>query len=200
LGGPGRTGGDGIGGALDNAGTVSFTGVTVNFTQNQANGGAGGRGGDGGLGVGGAGGRGAVGGHGGPGTGGTGGSAGAGGVGLGGAIFNAGNASLTIDPRLGAKKGSRQSKATNLITANQANRGLGGAGGKGGIGVGGPGGQPNGGIGLSVNGTTGADGAPGTGSGGGLVQSPTKAVVIMNTTITGNTASTENNDVLNSSM
>jgi hypothetical protein len=118
---------------------------------------------------------------------------------LGGAIFNFANAGLTIDPRLGAKKGSRQSKAMNVITANQANRGLGGVGGKAGTGFGGLGGQPNGVIGPSVNGTTGADGAPGTGSGGGLVQSPTMAVAIKNTTITGNTASTANNDVLNSS-
>jgi hypothetical protein len=59
--------------------------------------------------------------------------------------------------------------------------------------------QPNGAIGRSLNGKTGADGTPGTGLGGGLVQSPTMAVVIKNTTITGNTASTANNDVLNSS-
>jgi hypothetical protein len=115
---------------------------------------------------------------------------------LGGAIFNALTASLTIDPRLGAKKGSRQSKATDVITANQANRGLGGKGGLGGTGFGGLGGQPNGAIGLFLNGTTGADGAPGTGLGGGLVQSPTMAVVIKNITITGNTALTANNDVL----
>jgi hypothetical protein len=37
------------------------------------------------------------------------------------------------------------------------------------------------------------------GLGGGLVQSPTMAVVIKNTTITGNTASTADNDVLSSS-
>jgi hypothetical protein len=198
-GGSGSIAGDGIGGALDNAGTASFIGVTVNFTNNQANGGAGGRGGAGGLGVGGDGGNGVVGGHGGIGDGGTGGSAGAGGGGLGGAIFNSINASLTIDPRLGARKGSRQSKATDVITANQANRGLGGAGGQGGGAFAGLGGQPNGVIGFAIQGITRADAPPGTGQGGGLVQSPTMAVAIKNTRITGNTASTSNDDVLNSS-
>jgi hypothetical protein len=113
---------------------------------------------------------------------------------LGGAIFNAVNASLTIDPRLGAKKGSSQLKATDSISGNQANRGLGGVGGRAGTGFGGLGGQPSGAIGLSLNGTTGADGTSGTGLGGGLVQSPTMAVVINNTTITGNTASTASNE------
>jgi hypothetical protein len=69
-------------------------------------------------------------------------------------------------------------------------------GGQGGTGIGALGGQPNGAIGLFLNGKAGADGAPGTGVGGGLVQSPTTAVVIKNTTITGNTASTANSDVL----
>ena len=40
---------------------------------------------------------------------------------------------LAIDPRLGVKKGSKQSRATSTITANQAIRGLGGLGGSGGM-------------------------------------------------------------------
>jgi hypothetical protein len=115
---------------------------------------------------------------------------------VGGAIFNGQFASLMIDPRQGAKKGSSQSKATDSISGNQANRGLGGAGGQGGTGFGGPGGQPNGAIGFALNGTTGADGAPGTGLGGGLVEVSSNNVVIKNTKIAGNTASTGNNDVL----
>jgi hypothetical protein len=58
------------------------------------------------------------------------------------------------------------------------------------------GGQPNGAIGLSFNGTKGADGAPGTGLGGGLVASSSNNVAINNTQIAGNTASTGYNDVL----
>jgi hypothetical protein len=119
-----------------------------------------------------------------------------GGAGLGGAVFNnAVGASLTIDPRLGAKKGSRQAKATDVITSNQANSGLGGAGGQGGEAFEGIGGQPNGVVGSATQGFTKPDAAAGSGIGGGVVQNPT--VTIKNTTITGNTASTSNNDVLN---
>jgi hypothetical protein len=117
---------------------------------------------------------------------------------LAGAIFNTRNAIVTIDPRLGAKKGSPQSRATDLITANAANRGLGGAGGQGGGGFAGLGGQPNGVSGTARPGASGAGGTAGSGLGGGLVQSPTNSVAIKNTRIAGNTASTSNNDVLNS--
>ena len=55
--------------------------------------------------------------------GGNGGGGGAGGGGLGGAIVNSSTGNLTIKPRLGAKKNSKQFKATDLITANKANGG-----------------------------------------------------------------------------
>jgi hypothetical protein len=175
---------------------VSFTGVTVNFANNLANGGAGGKGGSGNSGFGGEGGNGFVGGRGGDGTGGDGGTAGSGGDGFGGAIFNSLHASLTIDPRLGAKKGSPQSKATDSISGNHANRGPGGAGGQGGNGFGGLGGQPNGVQGSDLQGSSSPDASPGIGVGGGLVENSSNNVAIRNTQIAGNTASTEDNDVL----
>jgi hypothetical protein len=52
-GGNGGAAGTGSGGGLFNAGTASLTGVTVNFTNNQANGGFGGAAGVPGVGVGG---------------------------------------------------------------------------------------------------------------------------------------------------
>ena len=72
----------GSGSGLFNAGTASFTGVTVNFTANQADGGVGGSGGHGGLGHGGSGGDNdgsGLGGRGGYGIGGDGGNGGDGG-------------------------------------------------------------------------------------------------------------------------
>ena len=174
---------------------MSFTGVTVNFTNNQAMAVLAGAAVLGGQGVGGLGGDGVFGGHGGSGIGGPGGRGGNGGFGVGGGIFNAANARLTIDPRLGAKKGSRQSKATNTITDNQANSGLGGAGGQGGDDVAGLGGRPNGLFGTAVPGTAGANGVSGIGIGGGLVYLTGGIAMIANTNITGNRASTADNDV-----
>jgi hypothetical protein len=192
---PGSIAGAGIGGALDNAGTVVFTGVTVNIRNNQALGGAGRSGGAGGLGEGFPGGDGVLGGQGGSGIGGPGGNGGIGGDGLGGGIFNATSAKLTIDPRLGAKKGSPQSKATDTITGNQAKGGIGGAGGQGGGAFAGQGGHPNGLAGSASQGAAGADERAGAGLGGGLVRDPSPNVTINNTKITGNTASTAGNDV-----
>ena len=120
AGGKGGAGGPSDGGGLTNAGSVSFTGVTVNFTSNEVGANVGGDGGDGGVGFGGLGGNGASGGNGGNGNAGNGGAGGGSGAGRGGGISNLPGGTLTIQPRLGAKKGSKQSKATNLITANQA--------------------------------------------------------------------------------
>jgi hypothetical protein len=114
---------------------------------------------------------------------------------VGGGIFNAANASLTIDPRLGAKQGSRQSKATNTITDNQANSGLGGAGGQGGTAFEGTFGRPNGLAGTATQGTAGANGVSGAGIGGGLDRLTGGIAMIANTNITGNSASTADNDV-----
>ena len=93
--------------------------------------GNGGTGGNGGTAAGGFGGNGATGGRGGNATGGTGGDGGFSSFGIGGGIHNANNASLVINPRLHARKGSSQSKATDLITSNQALAATGGAPGTG---------------------------------------------------------------------
>ena len=136
FGGAGGQGGgaaDGDGGGLDNAGTASFTGVTVNFTSNVAAIGNGASGGAGGTAAGGFGANATAGGAGGNATGGEGGDGGLGSFGIGGGIHNANNASLLINPRLHAHKGSKQSKATDLITSNQALSGTGGSPGSGGV-------------------------------------------------------------------
>jgi hypothetical protein len=106
---------------------------------------------------------------------------------------------LTIDPRLGANKGSRQSKTTDTITGNQATGGTGGEGGSGGAAFEGLGGTPNGAIGRSTQGVSRTSAASGAGLGGGLATFPSLLVKIDNTNIAGNTASTGANDVLDSS-
>ena len=121
-GGSGAGGGaanQGAGGGFYDAGIASFTGVTVNFTNNQARGGVGGNGGSGRNTKGGNGGNGATGGKGGNTLGGDGGNGGESGIGEGGGIVVDVSGTLTIDPRLGAKKGSKQAKATDQITTNQ---------------------------------------------------------------------------------
>ena len=105
---------------MSNAGSASLTGVTVNFQSNSATGAGGGHGGAGGFSSGGEGGIGTTGGYRFSGVGGTGGDGGVGNAGLGGAIFNATTGTLTIAPRTGARRGSKQSKSTDTITANQA--------------------------------------------------------------------------------
>jgi hypothetical protein len=185
---------------LANDGTASFTGVTVNFTSNQASGGAGGLGGAGGFGSGGAGGAGVRGGNGGDGLGGNAGNGGGGGNGLGGAIFNANTAALTIAPRLGAKKGSKQSNASDTITANQAILGAGGRGGLGGGASAGNGGAPNGSAGTASTGTAGLGAVSGVGDGGGLTRFLGGSVTIDSTNITGDNASTAGNEVFEASQ
>jgi hypothetical protein len=92
-------------------------------------------------------------------------------------------ASLKIDPRLGARKGTRQSRATGTITGNRATGGLGAPGGTGGGASRGSAGMP------------GADGVSGTGVGGGLSRFKNGSVTLANTNINGNNASTTGNDV-----
>ena len=167
----------------------------MNFTNNQANGGIGGMGGRGGFGQGGNGGNGGLGGSGGSGTGGNGGNGGVGGSGLGGGIFNQTTGTLTIQPRLGAKKGSKQSKATDTITGNQANRGLGGAVGSGEARKPAREEHRAASQALPSLATAGTAGVSGVGVGGGLDLLPGGTVVIDDTTITGNQASTSDNDV-----
>jgi hypothetical protein len=188
---------NGNGGGLYNAGIASFTGITVNFISNQANGGIGVNGGNSGSGAGGSGGashNGGTGPQGGNSESGAGGLGGDGGLGMGGGIFNANTGALTIKPRQGAKKGSKQAKATDVITANLANRAHGGVGGLSSTAsTGGPGGGPNGTTGFGSVGLPGVDGSAGFGQGGGIATKGT--ATIDNTTITGNTASNDDNDV-----
>jgi hypothetical protein len=109
---------------------------------------------------------------------------------MGGGIWSVADATLVIDPRAGVSKGSRQARAKDLIIANQANRGLGGEAGPGGSAVGGNGGSPNGAPGNGVQaGAPGASGDPGSGVAGGLGVFPSKNITIASTTITGNSAS-----------
>ncbi len=113
------------GGGVFNEGDASFNGVTVNITSNQANGqfqfegksetgGVGGDGGDGGGATGGTGGN--DNGDGGDAIAGNGGNAGEGGVGL----INGATGTLSMNPQLGAPNKSKQAKATDLISSNQA--------------------------------------------------------------------------------
>ncbi len=193
FGGQGGGAGDGDGGGLDNNGTATFTGITVNFTSNQAVSGTGGRGGNGGTATGGFGGNGAVGGRGGNATGGNGGDGGFSSFGIGGGIHNANATTLLIDPRLHTKKGSKQSKATDLITGNKALASVGGAAGFGASATAGSGGTVGGSIGTATNGTNGASHPLSIGAGGGIFTVAT--ATIDNTSITGNTASSLDNDV-----
>src|SRR5262249_1166900 len=102
---------------------------------------------------------------------------------------------LTLAPRLGARRGSRQSAATNTITTGQANRGLGGPGGAAGGAIGGPGQAPGGTDGQAFPRGPGAAGGAGMGRGGGIHLVPGGKVTIDDTRVTGNNASTGNNDV-----
>jgi len=121
----GNSGGGGLaqGGGLYDDGAASFNGVTVNFSNNEAAGGRAGNGGDGGNHAFGGFGGSAVNGPGGSGgnaTGGNGGNASSNGTAGGGGITVAGQGTLSLEPRLGAKKGSKQANATDLITGNSA--------------------------------------------------------------------------------
>ncbi len=195
---PGATRANGTGGGLFNAGTASFTGVTVDVSSNQAVSGTGGTGGSATGGV--SAGSGIVGitTTGGSATGGNGGDSGVGASGLGGGFFNATKATLTLKPRLGAAKGSRQAKATDVITTNKALAATGGQPGAGGSATGGLGtgsAGVNGVTGVATPGQPGASElfsrrAPGD---AGIVNLGTAAVD--NTTISGNQASTSDPNV-----
>ena len=167
--------------------------MTVNFSSNKAISGNGGSGGKGGSATGGFGGNGATGGTGGSAHGGAGGDGGFSSFGIGGGIHNAGNTTLVINPRLNVKKGSSQSKATDLITLNQALSAAGGAPGTGGTATAGTGGTPNGPNGTATQGTNGAAHPLSIGAGGGIFTVATATIDF--TTIIGNTASTQDNDV-----
>ena len=96
---------------------------------------------------------------------------------------------------MGAKKRSKQSRATDTITANQANRGTGGPG------VRPPAtltarAAPNGSPGPSpFPGQAGVTGTSGFGTGSGVVGIPGSQATITNTKIAGNNAADSGNDV-----
>ncbi len=192
TGGAGGDANDGDGGGLFNAGTVSFTGVTVNLSNNTAQSGFGGVGGVGGSALGGTGGNGDPGRTGGNATGGTGGAGGEGATGAGGGIFNATTGNLTLKPRLGAKKGSKQAKSTDTITTNNALSASGGLAGAGGGATAGTG-QIPGDDGTATAGQSGATDLFSVGIGGGVATFGTFHAD--NTTITGNHASTNDDNV-----
>ena len=194
-GGLGGSGGNALGGALANEGSAALTGVTVNFRGNQASGGAAGPGGAGAIGVGGAGGNGGHGGAGGPGVGGFGGNGAIGGDASGGAIYTQPNASIVIAPRLGAKKGSKEARSTNVISGNTATGGSGGTGGALGTATAGAGGNPGGANGKVELGSPVLNGVSGRGKGGGLFGDAGPGLSVFNTRIKGNRASTSDNDV-----
>ena len=114
---------------------------------------------------------------------------------LGGAIDNTSMGVLTINPELGAKKGSKQSKATNLFTGNLADSGAGGIGGGRGSATGGMGGMSGGQNGTSTPGSQGPSGLSGSGIGGGLNLESGGTAKILNTNVTGNRASTTDDDI-----
>ncbi len=159
--------------------------MTVTFTANQAASGTGGLGSAGGEATGGTGGGGAAGGDGGNG--------GEGASGVGGGIFNATTGTLTLKPELGAKKGSKQAHATDVVTTDQALAGSGGQAGAGGGATAGAGTSPFGVNGAANPGQAGVTGLSSVGVGGGLANFGTANVD--NTTIKGNHASTNDNDL-----
>jgi len=219
-GGSGGNGGAGSyaeGGGVFNAGNATFNGVTINITSNQANGqldfegfsgvgGVGSEGGSGGSGTGGEGGDsgyglyfGTTGGTGGDATGGKGGNSGEGGVGIGGGLSNLATGTLSINPQVGARKKSKQATAIDLISSNQADSAPATSAGGGGVATAGPGGSGslvNGLAGLTVPGAAGtASNSLSEGIGGGAAFIAGGSATLDNTTISGNRASTSNNDV-----
>ena len=181
------------GGGFYDAGVATFTGVTVNFTSNQVRGGFGGMGGNGRDAKGGNGGNGVAGGTGGNTLGGDGGNGGESGIGEGGGILVDVSGTLTMNPRLGAKKGSKQSKATGQITGNQAfESSAGSPGHAGAVGIG-LGGTPSGANGTVLAGQNGTTDTFTVGIGGGIATFGN--TTIDNVSITGNHADTNDNDV-----
>ena len=105
------------------------------------------------------------------------------------------NGILVIAPRQGAKRGSRQFKAVDSITSNLSNSGQNGLGGSAGSASGGLG-ASGGRSGTAAAGQPGATNVmPGLGLGGGLDLFIGGNVTLSNTNVTGNHASTGDNDV-----
>ena len=172
---------------------MTFSGVAVNFLNNQAKGGEGGSGGDAGAALGGKGGNGQTGGRGGNASAANGGNGGQSGGSVGGGIDVQFGGTLTLSPRQGAKKGSKQSGATDSITGNQAFDASNGPGGLAGTATAGSGGTPGGANGDTVPGSNGSTSTFEQGLGGGIATFGTTTAD--NTNITDNFASTGDNDV-----
>ena len=92
---------------------------------------------------------------------------------------------------MGAKKGSKQAHATDVITTNQALAGSGGQAGAGGGATAGGGTSPFGQNGAAIPGQPGVTDLSSVGVGGGIATFGT--AIVDNTTITGNHASTNPN-------
>ena len=130
--------------------------------------------------------------------GGTGDNSGEGGVGIGGGLANLAAGTLAINPQLGAPKKSKQAKATDLISGNQADSAPAASAGDGGTATGGPGGtgSTNGLVGLTFPGLGGtAANSSSEGIGGGAAFITGGSATLDNTTITGNHASTSDDNV-----
>ena len=162
--------------------------MTVNLSNNKAQSGFGGVGGAGGSAVGGTGGSGGSGrsaGSGGNATGGTGGAGGEGATGSGGGIFNQTTGTLTSSPSLGRRRaqtgqGHRHHHDQRRLERVGQHAGIGG-------------GATAGSGGTATQGQSGATDLFSVGIGGGVATFGTAHAD--NTTITGNDASTNDNDV-----
>ena len=172
LGGNGGAGGNAAagaqGGGINTQGLVSITGVTVNFINNQVRAGAGGNGDKARAATGGAGGDGATGGRGGNSRAGDGGNGGNSGSSEGGGIMVDSLGTLFLNPRLAAKRGSKQSKASNSIAGNQALAAKSGTAGTAGTATAGKGGATNGAAGTATPGHNGLVNSLDLAIGGGL--------------------------------
>ncbi len=194
-GGSAGAGGSGFGGGVYTQGLISMAGVTANFTKNEVRAGNGGDGGKAREANGGAGGVGKTGGKGGDATGGDGGDGGESGTSIGGGIMVDHSGALILNPRIGAKRGSKQAKGVDLITGNLARAAGGGEGGEAGTTVAGAGGVQNGKAGTATPGGDGSFRTLSLAIGGGV--GVAGMATLVNANITGNQADSSDNDVAN---
>ena len=135
------------------------------------------------------------GGNGGNAVGGNGGNGGEGAIGEGGGIFDASTGTLTINPRTGRQEGFSPGQGHQRDHGQPGLRsGSAGTPGSAGTATVGFGGTPRGASGHLTGGTSGTVDPLSVGVGGGIAI--IGAATIDNTTITGNHASTNDNDVL----
>jgi len=194
LGARGGAAGSARGGAVYNNGKAILQGITLDLRGNTAANGiaaGGGIGGNASSGYGGDGFAGASGGAGGSARAGDGGSGGFGAISFGGGIYNGGAGTLLINPRLGAPRGSGQSKATNTLSGNASLTAAESAGGKAGtptVGLGGSG-STQGASGTPTPGLDGMNSTQGNSFGGGVSNDISGTATIKFSTISGNSSS-----------